>query len=137
MKLLATTLIAATVLAGAMSGAAHAANPASFSLSPASGSHVKDTTFSVQIRENGDNVNVVTAKLSYDPAKLTCVSIAAPSSFANVYDNSCGGGSAKITAFTNGGTTVSGSQTVGTIVFKALVDSGSSSVSFAAGSQIV
>jgi hypothetical protein len=138
MKLLATTVIAATVLVSAFSGAAHAAGSASFSLSPASGSHVQGTSFTVTVRETGSNVNVVNAKMTYDPSKLSCNSIGASSAFPATVQANCGGGSITISRYTNpGDPAVNGTQTIGTINFTALANSGSADVKFAAGSQIV
>jgi hypothetical protein len=132
--------LAGVVLLGALAGNAVAAGSASFSLSPASGTHAQNTNFTVSVMENGSNVNAVTAKLAFDASKLKCVSIGGSAAFANTVVASCGNGTATIsryTAFDGDGnpTTVSGNQSVGTVTFTAL-STGTASVSFAAGSQI-
>lgn len=135
-KLLLSAIISSATAVMAMGGLAHAAGSANFSLSPASGNHVQNTNFSVQVLENGTNVNVVTAKLTYDASKLTCNGVSGSSAFPNTISATCGGGNVTISNYSNPGTSQSGSKVVGTISFKALASSGSTAVNFASGSQI-
>ncbi len=128
------TAAVATIVTGALVGTVHAAGSASLSLTPASGSYTQNTSFSVAVHENGDNVNVVTAKLTYDASKLTCSGVGA-GAFSNTISATCGGGSVTISRYTDPGTTVSGDQVVGTVNFTA-TSTGTTTVNFAAGSQI-
>ncbi len=125
--------------AGSWIGLVAAAGSASFSLSPASGSHDINTTFSVSIYENSgsETVNTVDAHLSYDQAKLEYISLSTGGSpFGTCTETSGGGGSVRITCAKLGGT-VTGNQFVGSVSFKALVGLGSTSVNFASDSHIV
>ncbi len=134
-RILSTFLIALGLSTSAFTASAHAAGSATFSLSPSAGSYVKNSTFSVQVFENGTDVTVVTAKLTYDPAKLQCIGVT--STFGGnpiPQGTSCGNGNISISGFSM--STVSGTQTVGTINFTTLSDSGSTSVNFGSGSQI-
>lgn len=121
-------------------GLAHAAGGASFSLSPASGSHNINATFSVNIYENSGNeaVNAVDAHVNYDQSKLQLISVSNSGSPFGLCGQqpSGGGGSATISCAKTGGG-VTGNQLVGSITFKALVGSGSASVSFASNSHII
>jgi hypothetical protein len=129
-------LTLATLLAGASAGVASAAGTASLYLSPASGSHVQGSSFTVAVHENGTNVNVVTAKLTYDASKLSCTGIGGSSAFPQTISASCSGGSITISRYTNpGAPAVSGDAVVGSVNFTAIA-TGTTSVSFAAGSQI-
>jgi hypothetical protein len=122
------------------SGAASAATGNLF-LTPSTGSYNNGTTFTVTVHENADNVNVVTAKMTYEASKLSCEGVGGSSAFPQNIAASCSGGNITISRYTasdaNGNpTTVSGDQVVGTVTFKALVGSGTTAVNFAAGSQI-
>jgi hypothetical protein len=137
-SILATAAFLSTAL---MSPVAHAAGTASYSLSPNGGSYTQNSNFTLQVHENGASVNVVTAKLTYNPAQLTCTGVGGSTAFANTIVASCSGGSVTISRYTaNDPTTgtptvVSGDQIVGSISFTAIA-TGSANVSFAAGSQI-
>ena len=133
-RILFSILTAASLAGSAFAGTAHAAGNAAFYLAPASGSHFQNSSFTVQVRENGSDVNVVTAKLTYDASKLTCNGVS--NAFGSTISATCGGGSITISGYAAPGTTVSGDQAVGSISFTALAGSGSTSVSFAGGSQI-
>lgn len=113
---------------------ASAAGTASLSLSPNSGSHVQNSSFTVQVNVNGTDVNVVTAKISYDASKLSCTSVGGSTAFPNTVVATCGGGSVTISRYSQ--TNVSGSASVGSVSFKALANSGTAVVSFSSGSQI-
>jgi hypothetical protein len=135
MKNTLKTLAVSTVLASTVFGSVQAAGPASFSLSPASGSYTVGNSFSIGVYENGTAVNVVTAKLTYDATKLSCSGVGGSSAFPNTISATCGGGSVTISRYTAPGTTVSGTQSVGSISFVAIAP-GTAAVSVAAGSQI-
>lgn len=124
----------AAILTGLLPAAVSAAGSASFSLTPASGTYTQGSSFTVQVHENGDNVNVVTAKLTYDASKLTCNGVGDSSAFPSTVTATCGGGSVTISRYTT--STVSGDAVVGSINFTAIAGSGSTSVNFASGSQI-
>jgi hypothetical protein len=130
---------ATLVVANLFGGLAHAAGSASFSLSPSGGTYNINSTFSLMVSETStDAVNVVTAKLSYDASKLQYVGVdASGSGFGGDASTSGGAGSITISRYvTPAGSTVTGTQNVASVNFKALVGSGSTSVTFAAGSQI-
>lgn len=138
-KQLLSVLAFATLLSSVFVGTAHAA-AASFTLSPASGTYAQNSSFTVGVYENGTNVNVVTAKLTFDADKLTCVSVGGSSAFPNNVAASCGNGTVTISRYTpmdadGNPTTVSGNQLVGSIIFTAKA-TGTALVKFAAGSQI-
>lgn len=135
MKNVFKTLAVSAVVAGSVFGSASAAGSASFSLGPASGNYTVGNTFNVAVFENGTDVNVVTAKLTYDAAKLSCVGVGNSAAFPNTISATCGGGSVTISRYTAPGTTVSGAQSVGSISFVAVAP-GTAAVNFAAGSQI-
>jgi hypothetical protein len=126
------TIIVATIFGGLTAGSAHATGTAGFSLSPASGTYYKGDSFTVQIYENGDNVNAVQAKLTYDAAKLSCDSAGGDSAFPSIAFAYCSDGTVEISRFMNGTATVSGSQLVGSMTFTALVDTGSAVINFIA-----
>ncbi|MDB5163487.1 MAG: hypothetical protein JWS12_104 [Candidatus Saccharibacteria bacterium] len=130
-------LATVSIVVSALTGVAHAAGSAHFSLNPSSGSYTQNSSFSVQVRENGSAVNVVTAKLTYDASKLSCNSVNGSAAFPSTISTTCGGGSVTISEYVAPGSApVDGDQLVGTINFTALASTGSSSVTFAAGSQI-
>jgi hypothetical protein len=135
-------LIIATVTMGVFGGFlifVHAAGTASFSLSPATGSHDISTNFNVAVYENSgsEQVNAVTANLNYDAGKLQFVSVStAGSPFSTCTQSSGGGGNVAVSCASLGGSST-GSHLVATITFKALVGSGTSAVAFAGDSHIV
>lgn len=135
-KLFVSTIVTAG-LALFAAAPAMAATPASFSLSPSNGTKTVGSTLSVGIYENGDNVNAVTVKLSYDATKLSCAGIGGSGAFPSEISASCGGGSVTISRYVApGNPAVNGSQLVGTLNFAVVNPAASSSLSFAAGSQI-
>jgi len=120
------------------SGTSFAAGSASFSLTPGSAGEVNGSTFGVAVYESSsDAVNVVTANLTYDQSKLQFIGIdASGSGFDSNASSNGGSGSVSISRFVSGGGTVTGSQKVATVDFKALVGSGSTSVNFSSSSVI-
>jgi hypothetical protein len=116
---------------------AQAVGTASLSLSPSSGSHVKNSTFKVSIYENSGTteVNTVQSYLSYETSSVQFVSVAPGSVFSTCTELSGGSGSIHVTCAALGGK-ITGSQLVGTITFKALASSGSSAVQFNSDSHI-
>ena len=116
-------------------GAALAAGAASLHFVGGGTSQVVGSNFSVAVYENSGAtpVNVVTAKVSYDPSKLEFVSID-PSGSAFDFEGpkSGGGGAISLNRGLYGGT-VTGDKKVASIVFKTLAGSGTSAISFANG----
>jgi hypothetical protein len=110
---------------------AAAAGSATFSLGASTGSVVNGGSFTVSVYENGDAVNVITAKLDYDASKVQFNGMSCAGSFTRVAESN------GATCYTSPGTTVSGSQLVGVATFKALAGSGTATVSMNAGSKIV
>ncbi|MFZ2513475.1 MAG: cohesin domain-containing protein, partial [Candidatus Saccharimonadales bacterium] len=127
------------VLSAGVHKATSAAGTASFSLSPSSGTFVQNTTISVVINVTSpDPINVIEADLLYDSSKLQFLSIDfSGSAFSTPAVATGGGGSVQIARGTSPGTTVSGTQKVGSVAFKVLGGSGATSVSFANTCHIV
>jgi len=109
----------------------------SFYLSPASKTVPQGTTFSVAVRiSSTDPINVVQANLSYPSDKLDFVGInTSGSTFDMQAENVGGGGQVKIARGLAG--TVTGDKLVATVTFRAKQSSGSTSISFTAGSEAV
>jgi hypothetical protein len=140
MKKLISILAGAVLIANVFAATAAAAPPASYTLSPNSGTYTQGAAFTVQVKENGMGVNVVTAKLTYDASKLECTGVGGSSAFPNTIVASCGGGKVTISRYTamdgdGNPTTANGEQVVGTINFKA-AGTGSAAVTFDSNSQI-
>ncbi len=143
-KLLLSVITTASLLSSTLASSAAAAGTASFSLSPASGSYAQGSSFTVTVRETGDNVNAVTAKLTYDATKLTCTGVSTTGSdFAASSGANCGSGNITIGRYVglddttgNPNPAKNGSQVVGTVSFTAVAATGTTAVNFAAGSQI-
>lgn len=136
MKKLSQIIASSALLAAVMTSPVSAAGSATLSLSPSSGSYVQGVSFSVTVTETGDNVNVVTAKLTYDASKLTCNSVSGGAAFGGNVSTTCGGGTVTISRYVEAGSpAVNGSQVVGTVNFTAAA-TGTATVSTAAGSQI-
>lgn len=119
-----------------------AAGSATLSLSPSSGSYDKGESFTVTVTENSgtDGINAVQADLKYDSSELQYISSTASTYFNNV-SHTGGGGKVSIISYVapiqmQGPGTVSGSKVVGTVTFKALVGSGTTSITFATTSGI-
>src|SRR5262245_8391809 len=109
-------LILTVALLTGWTGQAAAAGSATFSLTPASSTITINTVFGVNIFENGVDVNVVTADLTYDASKLQFVSIdTSASAFPNSVSATGGGGSVSISRYTAPGTTLNGSQKVASV----------------------
>lgn len=135
MKLIKTlalnSVVAAATIFGSLAGTAQAAGNAS--LSVAGGSHSVGSTFSVPVYVNSaDPINVVTADFSYDGSQLQFIGAGCGSAFGITADSNAN----SITCGVNGGGSVSGSQLVASIKFKALSGSGSSAVSIAPSSHV-
>ncbi len=116
-----------------------AAGTASLSLSPSSGSYSINTNFTVTVYEDSglDTVYAVAAYLEYDQAKLQFVSIDTSTSAFNDTGVSYGGNPPYVNIERKKtGSPLTGKQIVGKVTFKALVNSGSSSVTFV-GSSIL
>lgn len=127
------------VILGTLFNPARAAGNASYSLSPASGSHNVGSSFSVTVYENSgsETVNAVEAILAYNPAKLQFVSVSTSGSpFTTCTQTSGGGGSVNIVCARLAGTTT-GSQLVGKVTFKALAATGSTTITFGSSSHII
>ena len=125
-------------LLSSLGGQAAAAGSATFSLSPSSNTVNINTVFGVTVYENGTDVNVITADLTYDASKLELIGIdATGSAFANSVSASGGSGSVDISRYTAPGSTVNGNQKIATVNFKAVVGSGTANVSMASSSKIV
>lgn len=132
-------LAIATLIGGAFSGDAYAAGSASYSLIPSSGSYSQNSSFTVQVHENGSNVNTVTTKLTYDASKLSCTGVGGSSAFPQTITAACGSGTVTISRYIgpyDNPTTVSGDQIVGSVSFTVIASSGTAAISFAAGSII-
>lgn len=119
----------------------HAATNATLSLSPASKSLTQGQTYSFQIRENSgtDTVNGVQANITYDASKLQYVGMSETASAFGlvVQTNSATAGLLQLARAVNpGDPPVQGDQLVTTVKFKSKVPSGSTTLSFAAGSQV-
>jgi hypothetical protein len=137
MKKLLISLATFATMFGSLSGVSMAAGSANFILNPASGTENITSIFSVGIYENGDQVNVVTADLTYDTSQLQFISIdVSASAFPNQVTGSGGSGSVDISRYNAPGNTVSGTQEVAAITFKVLGGSGVTSVSVAGSSKI-
>lgn len=116
-----------------------AAGNATYTLSPSSGSYSINTEFTVTVYENSGSepVNAVDVNLTYDQSKLQFVSLSTSGSpFTTCTNSTGGGGKVNIVCALLGGS-VTGNQKVGSVTFKALVGSGSSSVNFDPSSKIV
>jgi hypothetical protein len=106
-------------------------------LSPASKTVTGGSNLSIQIWENSydQKVNAVQANLAYDPAKLMFLNIDASSSaFKLEVPSSGGNGEVKIGRGQQ--TPLTGNQLVAIVNFNVIGTGGSTSVSFASGSQL-
>jgi hypothetical protein len=130
------TIIFTSVL---ISANVFAANPASFTLSPSSSSVINGNTFSVSISENGDNVNVVTVKLTYDSTKLQLLSSSCGAALPNKIEevNNAGEVIGATCYVSPGGGPITGNALVANVSFKALVGTGTSIINMTSGSKIV
>lgn len=139
MKNLVRSLIlgAAMVLSLSALPAKVFAASATLYLSPGSSSVAQGATLIVNIRENSGSepVNSVQANLSYPANLLDFVKINDGSAWGVKAENSGGGGSVRIArgAFS----AVSGDQLVASVHFKAKTSSGSATINFASGSQVI
>ena len=119
----------------------HANASATLSLSPASGSYVKNNTFavSVNVNTNGQVVNAVTANLTFDTSKLAVVSISTSSSIITFWTGGPTYSNAAGTIYFAGGVPnpgFSGTKLIVTITFKGTT-LGSGGVAFAPGSSVL
>jgi hypothetical protein len=99
-----------------------------------SGSATKGSTFHILIKENSGSepVNAATANLSYPTDKLSYVSTTNSNAFSITAATSGGSGSVKIDR--GAYPAVTGSQTIATVNFKALTDTGTATISITGGS---
>jgi hypothetical protein len=127
--------IASISLFALATGSAQAAGTASLSIN--GGTYQQGKTYLATVRENStDPVVSVEANLTYDTSKLECLGVdGSASPFTIQYQGSCSGGTISIARAT-AGTTVTGSQVVAIVTFRALATSGSTSLNFTAGSGI-
>lgn len=126
-------------VASLFGGHSAAAGSASLALSPSGATYNVGDTFGLTISETStDAVNVVTADLAYDAAKLQYIGVdASGSAFGGDASTSGGGGSVSISRYvTPAGATVTGTKQVAVVNFKALAGSGSATISFAGSSKI-
>ncbi|HXY18234.1 MAG TPA: cohesin domain-containing protein [Candidatus Nitrosopolaris sp.] len=136
-KLSIVTAVASVSLAGLIPAAALAAGSAGLGLSPSGGSFAVGSTHSLAIYENGTDVNVVTANLSYDASSLQFLGASCGGAFPGAVQESGGGGAVALSCYVSPGSpAVSGSQEVGVVSFKALAGGGSTAVSFASSSIV-
>jgi hypothetical protein len=133
MKRIMTSIFTALLAIVAMPVSnAFAANPASFTLSPSTSSVVNGSTFTVSVYENGDNVNAVTTKLTFNASLVQLNSTSCGGSFSSSVAETNGQ-----TCFTSGGTVLNGNVLALNATFTALAGTGSATVSIASGSKIV
>ena len=123
LSFIATSIIASSMLSATVA----AANPANFYLS--AGSATVGNTVYVSISQDGDQVNTVTAKLTYDTSKLQLLGVSCSGALGNSQPESNG-----VTCYGAGGASTNGGA-VATASFKALA-AGSASVSMASSSII-
>ncbi|MDX1766309.1 MAG: cohesin domain-containing protein [Candidatus Saccharimonadales bacterium] len=128
-------LLAITLLSGSLVGVQAAGE--SMYLSASKSTVYKDQTVDISVRMNSGttNVNAVQANLSYPSSSLQFVSISPASTFEIQAENSGGSGSVAIGRGTL--SPKSGDKLIATVKFKALKSSGSATISYTAGSQLV
>lgn len=133
---LSLSLVVLTGSIGLLSGSVAAAGAAQFSLGSIGASYTAGTTISVAINENSfaEAVNSIQADLTYDSSTLQYSGFGAGSAFSCPVV-STGSGSVSIGCLVPGGTVSSG-QYVGTVNFKVLASSGSSTVAMSQSSII-
>jgi hypothetical protein len=123
-----------------IANAVQGAGTATFSLSPASGSHAQNTTFVVSVYENSGaaTVNGIQANLSYDTTKLQYAGVDNTGSPFTDAQSTATGGVVLIGRYIGlSSTPVSGSQLVAKVSFKVLASSGSTAINFASSSGII
>lgn len=111
---------------------------ATLDLSPASGSYSTGANFVVSIiaTSDTDSMGTVDARLTYDPSKLTFVSVNnSGGAFTNCFENSGGNGSVTLTC-SKLSTALSGKQKVGEATFTTKV-SGTATINFGTNSLIL
>lgn len=115
----------------------HASSLDTLTLSPSSGSYSLNNSLVLTVTENSatDVINAAEADLSYNSSELQFVSAACSSTFSLSGQATGGSGSATLACATPN-TTVSGSQTLGTVTFT-VIGGGSSVVTFASTSSMV
>ena len=131
-KTLKTLALALAALAPLLSSAHVFAASATESLVSV-GSAAKGGFVTVTLKENSgaEPVNVATAVINYPADKLSFISVNSSSAFSIAASSSGGGGTVHIDR--GALPAVSGSQTVASITFKALTDSGTAVLSIASG----
>lgn len=118
-----------------------ATGPSSLSISPSSGSRTKDASFAVSIYADSQGRTLIAhnVKLVYDQTKLEATDL---NNNGSPFDGGCavkskGNGLVNLICYTTPGSSVNGSGLlVGTVTFKVLVGSGSTSLSFASDSEL-
>lgn len=127
-------LAASVSLFAVMTGTVHAAGTASLTIS--GGSVEIGNTISAVIRATStDPVVSVQADLIFDASKLQCLSVdGSASAFTIPYQGACGAGTVSIARAT-AGTTLTGTQTVAIVNFKAIAP-GTANISFATTSGL-
>jgi len=130
------TIITAIVSVFTIYSPVYAAS-ASLYLSPSSGSVAQGNYITISVRENSgsESVNAAQVNLSYPSNLLSFVSITSSSAFSIVAQNSGGGGSVSIGR--GALPAVSGIQTIASVRFKALTNSGKATVSINGSSSVV
>jgi hypothetical protein len=126
----------ALVFSVAAAPLASAADSATLSLSPSSGTYKVGDTFNVAVHENSGStaVNAVQANLSYSTSKLQYVSYTSSSAYSVEAESSSNSGLLKFARASI--TPRTGDQVVVTVKFKALASTSGTSVSFASGSSV-
>ncbi len=137
-SIIIVTALFAVIGAGILIFANAATGTATLSLTPNSGSYDISSNFTLGIYANSGTTaaSTVDVKLSYDATKLDYVSVdGTGGAFTTCTENSGGAGTVSLVCALLGNS-VSGNQKVGNVTFKAKVGTGTTPVSFAAGSHI-
>jgi hypothetical protein len=106
-------------------------------MSPASGTALQGNTLTLDIRENSgtEPVNAVQANFTYPASLLRFNSIASSSAFDIAAQSSGGSGLVKIAR--GASTPVSGDQSVATVSFTVVADTGTATLAYSSGSMVV
>jgi len=131
LSILSTAIVSLAAI-GLLPAQGFAAGAASLAFSPSSANYTVNKSYSVTINENSgtDSVNTIEADFTFDASKLQFLGASCAGSFeiaaqVNAQTVTCATTTAK-----------TGVQPVGTLTFKALAGSGTSSLSFASTSHI-
>ncbi len=136
-KLVSLTSLTTLFLAVVGLSSVSAAGSGQLTLTPASGSYLKDSTLKVTVNSTStDAINAVEADLNYDTSQLEFISVDKSASAFTLYcSTSGGGGSVKIGCAHSSNLT--GTNKVADVSFKVLVGSGSTAITFASSSAMV